>query len=422
MTPANQLLAGAMGQPRQPRNPNMLDPNGMPISTAGAAPGAQPGMPDPMGGMQPMQGGQAAGAEPQPFADPNAFARAQFSGAGSDPNIQSNLALSRDQDARRQAAMGSDAAFDADLRRRADETYAEFERTLNPQWEERGRAFEQQLIGRGIDPNSEAGRNARAQFERDRTDAFSSARRQANADGQALQQQRWQQQFAQNQLDTQALAANAAMGANQSNLTYDREWRDRQFNEDRRRYDQGFGEDTRRYDQGFDFNMGQADFGQLMQLMGFDRDTTGFNNGMQGQEMSQMLPWLQMFMPQGGPQGIDVMGPMGAQFQGQQNQFQNQQQQRNAQNQMLGQVMQMLPMFLSDRRMKRDIRRIGTADNGLPLYTFRYIGKHDDGRVHVGPMAQEVEQVNPAAVTEVGGVKMVNYGEAFREPVRAAVA
>lgn len=62
---------------------------------------------------------------------------------------------------------------------------------------------------------------------------------------------------------------------------------------------------------------------------------------------------------------------------------------------------------LSDRRTKRDIRRLGSLPNGVPVYEFRYIGMDDP---QVGVMADEVEHI-PDAVNVVGGLKMVNYGE-----------
>ena len=66
--------------------------------------------------------------------------------------------------------------------------------------------------------------------------------------------------------------------------------------------------------------------------------------------------------------------------------------------------------WLSDRRAKRDIKKIGTLDNGLPIYKFRYLGSD---LVHVGLMADEVEAVAPEAVS-VGplGLKRVNYDKA----------
>ena len=64
-------------------------------------------------------------------------------------------------------------------------------------------------------------------------------------------------------------------------------------------------------------------------------------------------------------------------------------------------------MGMSDVRLKQDITRIGTAANGLPLYSFRYIG-HD--QLFSGVMAQDVLQHTPEAiVTYPGGLMAVNY-------------
>jgi hypothetical protein len=60
----------------------------------------------------------------------------------------------------------------------------------------------------------------------------------------------------------------------------------------------------------------------------------------------------------------------------------------------------------SDRRLKTDIRRVGRTDKGLPVYTYRY--KHY-GPVHMGVMADEVEEIIPEAVVEVNGFKHVRY-------------
>lgn len=54
-------------------------------------------------------------------------------------------------------------------------------------------------------------------------------------------------------------------------------------------------------------------------------------------------------------------------------------------------------LFLSDRRAKKDIQRVGTLDNGLGVYLYRY--KHG-GPFQIGVMAQEVEAINPEAVVE----------------------
>lgn len=66
-------------------------------------------------------------------------------------------------------------------------------------------------------------------------------------------------------------------------------------------------------------------------------------------------------------------------------------------------------LFASDRRLKKDIERIGTYPNGLPVYGFTYkLG----GPRQIGFMADEVEQYMPDAVVEIDGYKHVNYAMA----------
>jgi hypothetical protein len=66
----------------------------------------------------------------------------------------------------------------------------------------------------------------------------------------------------------------------------------------------------------------------------------------------------------------------------------------------------------SDRRLKREIRRIGTWMNGLPVYVWRYIW---GGPLQIGFMADEVAQVHPEAVlTGPGGYALVRYDLAVR--------
>ena len=68
--------------------------------------------------------------------------------------------------------------------------------------------------------------------------------------------------------------------------------------------------------------------------------------------------------------------------------------------------------MLSDTKLKDNIKSVGILDNGLTVYSFNY---KNDPNTHIGLMAQEVEKVNPKAVTEVDGFKLVNYKEAVKE-------
>jgi hypothetical protein len=65
----------------------------------------------------------------------------------------------------------------------------------------------------------------------------------------------------------------------------------------------------------------------------------------------------------------------------------------------------------SDERLKTDIKKIGSFDNGLNIYSYHYKDGYDlpEGK-QVGVMAQEVEKIIPEAVVEMpNGFKGVNY-------------
>ena len=63
--------------------------------------------------------------------------------------------------------------------------------------------------------------------------------------------------------------------------------------------------------------------------------------------------------------------------------------------------------FFSDRRLKTDIRQVGTSDSGIAIYNFRYRGEL---QWHQGVIAQELLKTHPQAVVRAdNGYLMVNY-------------
>jgi len=72
------------------------------------------------------------------------------------------------------------------------------------------------------------------------------------------------------------------------------------------------------------------------------------------------------------------------------------------------------PAFLaaigaSDRRLKQNIKDVGTDKNtGLPLYEFSYIG--DSAHRYRGVMSDDVRKVAPQAIEVRNGYDYVNYG------------
>lgn len=63
-------------------------------------------------------------------------------------------------------------------------------------------------------------------------------------------------------------------------------------------------------------------------------------------------------------------------------------------------------IMASDRRLKSNIKQVGTLPNGLAWYDYDIAGERRSG-----VMADEVETVMPGAVTEINGIKHVDYAQ-----------
>lgn len=140
-------------------------------------------------------------------------------------------------------------------------------------------------------------------------------------------------------------------------------------------------------------------------------------------EASALLSGSQVQAPQAGqvaPVNVaptDVLGAYNTQYQGQLAAWQAANQANNA---TMGGLFGLAGTLggsairaglISDARLKENIRRIGTAENGLPIYSFRYRG---DDVTHVGLMAQDVLHVKPDAVlTMPNGFMAVDYERAL---------
>lgn len=105
----------------------------------------------------------------------------------------------------------------------------------------------------------------------------------------------------------------------------------------------------------------------------------------------------------------DVAGAMQNQYMGQLSNYNQGQQQRQATMGGLFNIGSSLgaAAFMSDRRLKRDIERVGALPSGLPVYRFKYLW---DNIERVGVMAQDVLKVIPTAVVNVGNFYAVDYG------------
>jgi hypothetical protein len=77
-----------------------------------------------------------------------------------------------------------------------------------------------------------------------------------------------------------------------------------------------------------------------------------------------------------------------------------------------------LGAFLSDKRAKENIKKIGKLHDGQNIYRFNYKG---DTATRIGLIAQEVEKKHPEAVSTGDGLKVVDYDAATKEAVRRAL-
>lgn len=119
--------------------------------------------------------------------------------------------------------------------------------------------------------------------------------------------------------------------------------------------------------------------------------------------------------PQTQVAGTDYAGLVQANYAAQMQGYQNK---VNSQNAMMGGLFGLAGTLgtagikYSDRRLKEDIERVGTLDNGLPVYSYRYKGSDTP---EIGIMAQDVRKRDPGAVhRQPSGYDAVDYDRAVQ--------
>jgi hypothetical protein len=81
-------------------------------------------------------------------------------------------------------------------------------------------------------------------------------------------------------------------------------------------------------------------------------------------------------------------------------------QQAAAQTQMAGQMMGQGLGMMSDRRLKKNINKIGESPSGLNIYSFEFINPHHGKGMYQGVMSDEMPQ---EVIIKAGGYDTVNY-------------
>jgi hypothetical protein len=173
-------------------------------------------------------------------------------------------------------------------------------------------------------------------------------------------------------------------------------------------------------EQNQNYNMQSGLFGLQQGARQRQIEERGFLRGRALNEASALMSGNQIMNPSFGAApntavaNTDYSGLVQNQYAGQQNQYNQQVAANNSKRAAVASMAGTLGKMAitSDRRVKQNITKVGTLDNGLPIYSFQYIW---GGPQQIGLMAQDVEKVNPSAVSEdENGIKAVNYSEAVK--------
>ena len=286
-----------------------------------------------------------------------------------------------------QGVQGSDQS-----RQRAEQAaYQSQTANLDPQFEAQQRRMETDLANRGISRNSAAYSRAMDDFNRSKSNAYSQANLNAiNAGGTeaqrnsamdlALRQQQAGEATTQGTFGNNAQAMMFGQGMQSNNQNFQQQMQGSQYANQLRQQ--------------------QIQEGLQQRGMGLNE----MNALLSGQQVNN--PQFQNFGQAGVAQTPDLLNAATAQYGG----ALNQQSSQNAfMGDMIGGIGNLAAMYFgySDKRLKRDIKRIGTHPRGFGIYRYRFIGERGH---RVGVIAQEVQRFVPEAVrAERGGLLKVNY-------------
>lgn len=257
--------------------------------------------------------------------------------------------------------------YTSQIKSAQDAAYRGQTQYLDPQFQQGQKALDNSLINQGITQGSEAANNAQNNFGLQKQRAYQGAQDAATLAGQNEQNTLFGQD---------ASRANFQNQANQ----------------------QGFNQ---AYSNAGLQNQGNAQF--LQQLFALrNQPLNEYNALASGSQVTQpsFSAYAQAPVAATNSSGIINQG-----YQNQMSQYQAQQQGINNLFS-LGGSLGGAAIMASDRRLKRDIRRVGETTGGIPTYTFRY---NDSEPTYFGVMADEVRHIPGAVVVMANGYDGVNY-------------
>ena len=308
---------------------------------------------------------------------------------------------------------------------------------MNPQLQQQQQALQQQLADQGIRYGSDAYNNAMLTYSQQANDARWGAIQQAGAEQQRMQQEAIAQgQFAntaQAQANQQNAQAAAFQNAGQQQLyeqllgrgSFANQAQAQQFQQNAAQgtfYNSAVAQQLQQNQAVF--NAAQSQRNQYLQEQYAARNQ-GVNEItalMSGSQVSQPN-WLNT--PSSQIPTTDVAGLINQNFSQQQSNYNTQ---MNNWNSIMGGILGLGAGYLkSDEREKENVVHMGTVfaatpeGKTKPLAIKQWSYKDDPtSTLHLGPMAQEVERIDPSAVTTRKGVKYIKPQQVMGSILRAA--
>lgn len=310
--------------------------------------------------------------------------------------------------------------------------------SLDPQWQNQQTALQNQLADQGVMQNSEAWNKAMDDFQRQKQYAYSQAQNNAYQQGLAAQGQLYNQGLQSNQnAFGQALSAGNFANAGQAQ-NYGQNLSNAQLTNSAQNQiaNQGLtasqiAEQLQAAQTQAGATVGAASLSanasmqNLQAQLAQQAQQNQFNNSLatRNQAINELLLQQQNPLqtinsltsgssvqspnftstPGTNVGSTDIMQAIQNAYQGQLTGYNAQTGAANSNNAAMASI---IAALICDRRLKKNIRKIGVLPSGCALYEFEYVW----GEKGIGPMADEVERVKPEAVfTLRTGHKVVNF-------------
>ena len=300
------------------------------------------------------------------------------------------------------------------LQRFEDAAYNQAMQRLDPQLGQQSDSFDQQMVNRGIPIGSEAYQEAKQQLDFNQNDARSSAAFQAMGFGQGVQNQMFGQDAQRAGLSNSLLQAQMSNQLGYSGLGENQRQFTGQFGENQRQFDNAFGETGRQFNDQSNRAWDAQGYGQMMGLEGNQFRNQMYNDSRSDYQNNLVMSMLGYGGGQQPQYNFDPNVPYGQQLGYGANQYGNQSSYYgglygdtvSAAGQAMG---GMGGAMASDRRLKTNIRKVGTTD-GYNVYRWNWNDKAKALGIDTPTIGVMSDEVPAEFVGTRDGYDTVDYG------------